>query len=792
MNKVVIKIVVACLCVLRINGLLAQMKLCGRVVDTNSKPVAAVSVMLMKDTTFLNGGISDEKGSFQLAADLQQGIKYAVKLSRTGYNAIQQVFVYPDTAALQMLVLHEANNTLKDVTVTTTKPLVTRKADRYIVNVENSFLANGNSGLDVLQKSPGLWVSPTGSIKIRGSQSVMVMINDVVQRMSDSELAEYLRTLRSEDISKIEVIPNPPSEYEASASGGIVHIILKKGRRLGLTGSVFSQYKQQGKDPFAGIGTSLDYKLAKLYLFGSYSYNIDRTRYTGYNDVHYPDSSNIYNDNFRYNDNKRQQYRIGGSYDFSKTQSLTLQSSGAGSTLDQNFRSGISYTMPATFISGEANTKWLRTPWVGSVTGNYVWNIDTLGSTLKAIADYTYNTKDESNTLISNYSDPSRNAYYRTITPSRTDMYSAQTDYSKALNEKSAWKVGVKYVWTKRSNTIIAENFNGTDWIKNVAGSNDFLYDEKLLMAYTSFEHSFKRTRIKVGLRGEQTYSKGHSLTSDETINRNYFGLFPSLFIDHSLDDKKGNSVHINYSRRVKRPAYNDLNPYRLQVHDYTVLTGNPDLQPQFTHSIQAGVTLWHNFTGDVYAGFTNQFIAQTASTVSGNIIEYKSKNYPGNTEYGVTLNAPVTVVKGWQMNNGLNVYHVYNDLDSQKISMTSWNVKSSHSISIKKVLDIDVYLEYTAPYTTANTRMASNFYSEIGFTRRMFNNKGRLRLTLADLPNVYREKELTTYGKTTINFYQKRPTRVAALSFNYNFKIGKEFKKKQIESSNSEEKSRM
>lgn len=156
--------------------------------------------------------------------------------------------------------------TLKEVRITGQPPLVTRKADRYIVHIENSALANGYSGLDVLQKSPGLWVSPDGNIKITGNQSVTVMINDIVQRMTGLELSEYLKTLRSEDISKIEVIPNPPAEFEAASSGGIVHIILKKARKQGVTGTLSAQYKQQGKKPYAGAGASLDYKMKKWYL----------------------------------------------------------------------------------------------------------------------------------------------------------------------------------------------------------------------------------------------------------------------------------------------------------------------------------------------------------------------------------------------------------------------------------------------------------------------------------------------------------------------------------------------
>lgn len=682
--------------------------------------------------------------------------------------------------------------TLDSVTVTARKPLVTRKADRYIVNIENSFLANGYSGLDVLQRSPGLWVNANGSIRITGGQSVTVMINDVVQRMTDIELAEYLRTLRSEDISKIEVIANPPSEYEASSSGGIVHIILKKARRQGLTGSVFGQYKQQVNKPYWGGGTSLDYKRDRLYLFGSYNYTKDQSAYTGHTETRYPDNSLLNNTGDRNNNNTRQQYRLGMVYDLSKVQTINIQHTGTASQLLQHFRSGIDYTLPGSKVTGEANTDWVRKPWFSSTTATYAWNIDTMGSSLKMIGDYTHSSKQETNTLISVYNDVSRNTALRTTTPSSTDMYSAQADYTQALTGKAAIKTGLKYVRTNRHNTILAEDGDAGNWIKDPAGSNDFRYKEDLVMGYGSFEKLVHQTSVKLGLRAEQTYSKGVSVTTGETIRRNYFGLFPALFVDHTLEEKKGNSIHLNYSRRVRRPAYNDLNPYRLQVSEYALLTGNPDLLPQYTHSIQAGYTWHREFMADLYFKATSDFIAQTATTIDDKVIEHKSKNFPRNTEYGLSLSAPVTILKNWRSNNNLVLYHSYSDLNETKISRNSFSVKTSQTFEWKKVGDLDLYAEYNAPYTNANSKMSEVFFVDLGFSRSLWKKKGRIRFYISDIFNTFREKELTEYDNTRIDFYQKRPTRTFSISFAWNFSAGKAFTKKKIDPNNTDEKSRM
>ena len=670
--------------------------------------------------------------------------------------------------------------------------MVTRKADRYIVHIENSALANGYNGLDVLQKSPGLWVSPDGNIRISGNQSVTVMINDIVQRMTGLELSEYLKTLRSEDISKIEVIANPPAEYEAASTGGIVHIILKKARKQGITGTLNAQYKQQGKKPFAGAGASLDYKMKKWYIFGGYNYVKDNSFYIGRTATSYPDKSYIYNYNTRDNNNSRQQYRIGIVYDLSPKHTVNIQHNGNNSQLLQRFNSALTYQRPIDTVTGTANTDWIRRPRFSSTTFSYAWTIDTIGSSLKVIADYASAGKEESNTLISRYSDPSMSNGFRTLTPSTTDMYSAQADYTQGLRGKSLVRTGIKYVQVNRHNTILAENEATGNWIKNPARSDDFLYDEQLLMFYGSFEKLIHRTSLKAGLRGEQTNSKGYSLISGETIRQNYFGWYPSLFIDHTLDEQKGNSIHLNYARRVRRPAYNDLNPYRLQVNDFAVLTGNPNLQPQSTNSIQAGYTWRQKYTADLYYKSSTNYIAQTARTIEERVIEHMSKNFPGNTEFGLSLSGPLTILKNWRTDNGLLLYRATADLDEVRISRTSISLKTFHTYDWKKVAEIDLYIEYNSPQTVANAKRSYVFFTDLGITRKVLKNKGRIRLSFTDLFNTFREQELTQYNNTTVNFYQKRPTRTAGISFVWNFSAGKEFAKKRIDANNSDEKSRM
>jgi hypothetical protein len=784
---------IACflVCIISIADISGQ-TVSGHVYTADHKPLPFVTVALLRDTSFLVGGITNEAGRFSIPGRFVAGVRYTLKLSLIGYQTIGQTFTWPDTASLTSLVLVRTDKLLGEVVVASKKPLVTRRADRYIVQVEDSYLANGQSALDVLQRSPGLWVGPDGSIRIIGGQSVTVMINDVVQRMPAAELADFLRSLRSEDIAKIEVIPNPPSEFEASSTGGIVHIILKRSRKNGLTGTLTGQYKQQGSDPYTAMGASFDYKSRQWYFVGGYNFTNDQTAYTGWNNVRYPDQSNLYSSIDRHNNVTRHQFRAGLVYDFSAHHSLNIQAIGMDSRLINHFESGLYYNLSAGKVTGNAYSGWRRKPWQGSYTINYGWKMDTMGSVLRLIADYTTSSKSEINELSSVYSDTVRNQYYHTLTPSTTHLTSLQADYTKVLQRQAAIKGGIKYVHTGRTNTVLTERFKDQEWQKDNAGSNEFQYKEDLLMFYGSFEKTIRKTSIKAGLRGENTRANGYSITLQQSIQRNYFGWFPSLFISQNLNEKKGNVLVLNYARRVRRPGYNDLNPYRLQVHDFTILTGNPNLVPQYTHSLRAGYTHRQNYTATVYFQSTSNYMAQTATTIDSNIVEYRSKNYPNNTEYGFSLEAAFNITKAWNSRTSFLGYYLTSQLDEGRFSRQSFSIQSIQIITWKKVMDIDMVSQYTSAYLAANTRYAQVFGMDVGFTRKLWKDQLRLRVYGNDIFNTVRERELTTYDNTRIDAYQKRPTRAYGVSVSYTFRAGKAFTKKRIDQHTSDEKSRL
>jgi hypothetical protein len=764
----------------------------GRVTNAAGQSLANVSVSLLKDSSLITGDITDNSGRFHLNTKFIAGTNYMIRLSLVGYENTTHSFTFPDTTILSSLQMQTRQQLLGEVQVVSKKPLVSRKADRYIVNVEDSYLGSGRTGLEVLQNSPGLWVNPQGDIRIIGGQTVTVMINDVVQRMPSGDLANFLRSLRSEDISRIEVIPNPPAEYEAASTGGIVHIILKKARKDGLTGTANAQYRIQGIRGYSATGISLDYKVKRFYITAGINGTIDRSVYTGYTDVTYPDKTSLYNYTLRENDIRRYLVRAGIVYDFHPHHSIVIQAMNNGSKLTNFFRSDLRYGLITKEVTGFSLSEWRRKPKQGSYTLNYNWKIDSAGSGLKVIFDHTYSLKTELNEIHSNYSDTSYDQTYHTNTPSNTYINSGQADYTQTLNKQSALKAGIKFVHTGRDNTVLTERLLSQEWQKDPAASNEFHYTEKLLMFYGAYEKTFGKTSLKTGLRGEQTDAEGLSITIGETIHRRYFGWFPSFFISQVLNEEKGSAINFNYARRVRRPGYNDLNPYRLQVHDFTILTGNPNLVPQYTHSFRTGYVFSQNWSTGAYLQTTKNYIAQTANRIDSNIIEYRSKNFPNSTEYGVFAEGSITIAKIWNSRNSVYFYRLSNDIDGGKYRRNSFAFQSTQLITLKKIMEIDIQSQYTSGSLNANQRTAYVVWTDLGFNRKFLHDRGRLRFFITDLFNTFREKDFTEFNQTRIDFYQKRPTRTFGLSFSYTFRAGKAFTKKRMESTESDEKSRL
>lgn len=761
--------------------LLAQSRFAGKIIASDGKPVPQATIQLSQDSMYLETMLADEQGQFQFTYLWQGKGTYHLAISCAGYSPLQ-VTIYPANSRAGIFILQKSRVSLAAVTVTAKTPMLTRKADRLVVNVEGSYLANGNNGLELLQKTPGIWVDNEGNIRIKGNQNAVVMINDMVQSMPSNELADFLKTFKSEDISRIEIIQNPSAEFEAAGTGGIVHIILKKNKKKGWNGAVNAVYRYQGKEPYIATGFTLHYRRKQLDLSAGYNFVGEKRYIREKTAIYYTDSGNYNNQTDRREYISYQQFRLGLIYDLSPAQTLSFQTTQTFNNILQHFFTARAFSAKNATDSGTDFTGKDRVFAFGSSSVIYILKLDSIGSSLKFLSDFSSNNKTENNRFLQQKDGSAVIDQRRNNTPFSTNNFTVQTDFTKTIRKNFTWKAGLKYVSNKRDNTIITEDYLSGNWHVDSGQTDRFIYSEKLMMLYGSADRSWNSISLQVGLRAERTFSSGNSESTGKKIKRDYLDLFPSLFFTKTLDAKKGNAIFANYSRRLRRPTLRDLNPFRQQFSIYTAVTGNPDLLPEYANSFSAGYRLRQNYSVELYYTHTRNLINLSAYPGPDNSIDYLTENTSRSNELGINCSVILEPAKNWTITNNGSFFHTRYQFAGLPQSQTVLFLGSSHTIKTGSGFEIDASAAYRSPFRYTNIYTYSTFQFDAGLSKKINKGNGRIRLFIADLFNSLREKELTEAPGATIAFYRKRQSRYATISISWNFSTGKKFQTRTLE----------
>ncbi|GGH18784.1 TonB-dependent receptor [Sphingobacterium alkalisoli] len=762
----------------------------GRVTDSTGVAVEFASLRLFQGDRLISVSSTAQDGSFVLKELLKPATMYTIQISSMSHMPKTIRFIYPDDKPLRLIVLSVSQIQIKTVAVKAFKQPFERVADRFIVNVEGSSLESGLSTLEILQRSPGLWVDPNGNIRIRGNQGVQVMINDIVQRMSSEQLAEYLRSLPSENISKIEIIPNPAAEYEAAGTAGIIRIVLRKNGLDGFRANLMARYLQQVKDPYYNVGTIMDFKKSNFYLTGVLGYLRNDEYIMATNDVTYVDNSTYHSITDRFRESKSYNARLTTIYDIRDNQSLGFQALINKNNTDQDFYTDNTHLTADDTLYKQTSNNWLTNPTQFSSTLNYNWKRDSLGSSLKLLTDFVSNNHREENNYVLTDFNTGENQQYVNYSPSNTKIFSIQSDWTQYYASGLNWLAGLKFISTERNNEVLRNNLIGNIWIKDEGLSNEFTYNERLFMGYAAINYKRNKSSVKAGLRAEYTDVNALSITLGERVPQNYLNFFPSIFLLHELGDSK-NALFLNYAKRIRRPSFRDLNPYTLQIDDFILLQGNAELTPEFTHRVQSGFQFKNGAAADLYFAYNKDKIALFTETIDNKILAYQSRNFGYSIDYGANFFTPWKIYAWWSGQFNTAWYKTNFEIDGNDLSQQTWEASVFQSFKIKKWLDSSLYLGYVSPTISANTKFANQFYSSLTLSKRIAKDKGKVSLHWNDIFNTSREREWTARNGTFINFYQKRPTQVFGISLSYMISRGKKIEDKNLEESSKEIKSR-
>ncbi|HYH57365.1 MAG TPA: outer membrane beta-barrel family protein, partial [Anseongella sp.] len=483
------------------------------------------------------------------------------------------------------------------------------------------------------------------------------------------QVSTMLRGMSSNNIAQVEIITNPSAKYEAAGNSGIINIKLKKNKEAGVNGSANASFSQ-GKKYRTDGGLDLNYRDSKLNVFSNYSYgrrigarqlNLTRNFFLRESDI--IDRSFLQvSDMTMPSDN----HSIKGGIDYYLDEKNTLGlmiSGNVGKWESENPTMTRIVNPDESMRSGSHSLNTIDDSWNSFTYNlNYKHVFDSAGRELTGDVDYSRSAFNSDQYFHTEFFDASgetsgNSSVRRGAIPSGTDIYTGKIDYVQPLKGGLKLGTGWKSSFVDTDNNVRYDSLAGSSWNVDHATTNHFRYRENINAGYLNISKEFKGFSVQVGLRGEQTITEGHQITIDSLVERNYFQLFPSIFLRKEIS--KNHQLQVSYSRRIDRPDYQSLNPFRYYLDPYTYEEGNPYLRPQMTHSIELSHIFKGNFTTALSYSHTDDVMTEVARQIdSTNTTFVTRENLSVRNNYGLSITAPLTVTSWWMSNNYFNLFY--------------------------------------------------------------------------------------------------------------------------------------
>ncbi|WP_309332403.1 outer membrane beta-barrel family protein [Mucilaginibacter sp.] len=564
-------------------------------------------------------------------------------------------------------------------------------------------------------------VSPDG-VSIIGKSTVAVMINERIVNLGGADLVNYLKSLRADDVSKIEVITTPPAKYDAQGNSGLINIVLKKNPALGWSGSLSSSYAQNTYPSFTENGT-LNYQSAKL--SGSL-----KLRYYHREGVIGEETDVIGTNSILSHDPRNTLAKgIGGNlsldYKVSKTAAIGLIYDRSKTNYDVHLNNTTTYQTD-NHIDSVLTTRSLNCNPVTNQTLNLYYDQKLDNSGRKMTTGINYFSNDPTTNIdFQTASDHSPTPEtVRTYSGIQYKIWSAQSDLTLPFSWAMV-ETGAKLTNFDNNADVRYYNYIEQRYLSDTAKSNLFNYNEKDIAAYLSLQKNFsKKWAAKAGLRYEYAIIDGYSPTTNTENRSDYGKLFPSAYITYKPDAK--NTFSFNYSERISRPSFRAINPFRAYINPYTYYTGNPLLQPSFNHNLELSYLYNGIFSLSVYG--------QRLVNGYGYLVEvngpYKitdAANYLTQNSAGVVATLSLKLFPWWE-NSSYASFSVSNSGSSLPQVITengsAFNYSTSNTFTVSKKVSLFLNYSQSLPARQSNSYRANQFSLLSGLRISFYDNR--------------------------------------------------------------------
>jgi outer membrane receptor protein involved in Fe transport len=765
----------------------------GQVQDADGNAVAFANVALytVPDAKLVKVETTDDAGIFKMDGiadgtyDLVVTYLGAPDLRKEGIKAVNGVL---DLGVLNMA---PAAIELAGATVTATRALVEIKPDRTVFNVQGTINAVGDNGLDLLRKAPGVTIDNNDNINVLGRAGVLVYVDGKRLPLSGDDLSNYLRSLTAEQIDRIDIITNPGAKYEAEGNAGILDIRLKKNENEGANGTV-STTVSQGKYAQYNANFTGNYRNRSLNAFGTLGYGAGQS----YNTVNFDSYQNgLYLDNeiFFKNTNTNPNYRFGTDFFLGDKHTIGFLVSGRqNSSEDFSYNNIDLYTVANSL---ETPDSLLRAETFGTgdrnqQTYNLNYRFDAgEGKSLNIDLDYgsfrNENLRDQPNRYLSpdgaevlsvfnNYFD----------TPTNIDIATAKIDYEQPLAGGN-FSTGLKFSNVGTENTFLFYDVDDAN-IRNLNNgrSNQFDYDESVYAAYVNYAGKISdRLNFSAGLRAEVTDAMGvltpfRADLAAPPVELDYVSFFPSAGLTYALNQEKGNTVSLNYGRRINRPDYNVLNPFRNQISQLSYESGNPFLNPEIVDNVELGYTLAYRYNFKLgYSRTSNQITRLIGpDEIFPAALSVSWDNLATQTNYSFSAALPFTVTPKWNAFFNVSGGYIDNQADyeggaSIDVQAFTYTIFSQQTFNLPKGFTAEVSGYFSGPGIWGGVfEYKTSGALNLGLQKKFLNNQLNVKISGNDLLYTSGWRGGSEFNGLVSQGRGNWDSRRATLSLSYNF----------------------
>lgn len=703
----------------------------GTVIDKDLRePLPYVTIIINDlEGNVISGNISREDGTFSVK-DLPTG-KYIFKAQFIGYKPYTteiEIARNKSDINLGVIELETDVSQLDDVNIVAERSSIEQKIDRKVINVGKDLTTLGAAASDIMGNIPTLTMDQDGNIAMRGNSNVRILVDG---KPTNIPAAQLLKQIPSTSIKSIELITNPSAKYNPEGMSGIINIILHKNSNLGFNGNLNTGVTFAENTRYNG-SLDLNYRTGKVNFFGNFGVNAGKRGNTGLIENF---SNNSREELYFFSDNFSYLYKVGVDYylnDKNTFSFFTNQNRFEGET------SGDTKILFEDFPQQNIFQDFLFDNENISSTYNFVYKTEFAKEehTLELEADY--NEIDGSDDGTFNFNNEATGFEdYRDKTQNDISNSTVNLDYVNPLTEDIKLEMGAELRLRKSENDYSSTSSNISDAV--------FDYDNSIYSFYTTFGQTLEKWSYQLGARLEQ-YNVEALYNGSQIFEDDYFTIYPTAFASYKFSDMK--SLQLSFGRRVDRPGLDQVNPVRDFSTPRITVAGNPELDPQFTNSLELNYTQNFekgNFTAGVFYRIINNEINQTLledpNDPSKLLLTFT--NGDDNSAYGAEISGSYKPFKWWSINPSFEVYtrNVQGFIGTEylEVENTALNFRINQSFNATKKLTFQLFALYRSPFQELQISAEEMYFINAGARYNVFGDKGTLSLNFNDIFDTQR-----------------------------------------------------